>query len=283
MRDLLAAAQPWALRTARINALAAAAVGSDAVEKWGRKSRDRNWLAMRAEVLAQRALHAHGEGRWRDAYALADSAYHASAEAEANWPEDPAPKNTLLALARLDVSEHRAKCWWEPMMPLGPWDLLDQVQRRAPYNREAWHRMMEALDASGASTSDFSRWAQGRAPNDSPVRLLPLYANVEIYRRASERGKATRQFWAEDGVWFSTRQAAESWSSLADRTAWSPLDLNHLAHALHYGRPHHATQAVFDTIGGHVTRSPWNVTALDPHRWPDEFSRARRLSMRRRI
>jgi len=287
MRDLLNAPQSWAQRTARSQVLASQAAQGDAVEAWGRESRDHQYRMMWARVLVQRALHAFRRGQRREAVQLVMAARHACELAATFVPEDPVPWVAWLALAQLDsprlwerLPENREQCW-EPGIPPGPWGLLREAQRRDPFNREAWHRALQAQIAYQTSADDavdFSRWAALEAPPGSAVNLLPLYTHVERFRRRKTQGETPRLHWAHSGISFYTLRAVDKWFPHADRTSWSPLDLNHLAQALHHGG--HPARAVFEAIGSCVTRAPWQDVAPDGRSWQEEFLQARLLRLR---
>ncbi|MFC4463973.1 hypothetical protein ACFPH6_05245 [Streptomyces xiangluensis] len=280
MRDLLATTDSWTVRTARSQVLAAAAATSDAVEAWGQEARDHHWLMMRARVLAQRALNAH---RAKDpgATAVADQARFACGEAARHWPADPVPWVVLLALAQVDAVQpwrRRPEHWmppWEPLLPYGPWGLLYEAHRRDPYNREAWHRMLQALTEYGENATDFVRWVATWAPQGSPLAVLPLHVYARVYQQRREEGVLTALYWTTDPVSHYTRRALTWWFEHADRATWSPLDLNHLAQALHSGGFADAAP-VWEAIGPCATPIPWKYVADYPPQWQEEFLRARR-------
>ncbi|MEU3255741.1 hypothetical protein [Streptomyces sp. NPDC006997] len=141
---LLATATHWALRTSRTQLLAVAAARSDVVGVWlDEEPGSYDAQLMGARVAVERALRAHRQQHpqtlefefraRRDALLAARRALH-----------DPVPWVCLLALAQIDTrqlrQEHRVDAG-EPMLPSGPWGLLYEVNRRDPYNREAYHRV----------------------------------------------------------------------------------------------------------------------------------------------
>lgn len=286
-RELLDKTPSRAQRTFRSQVLASAAAQCDAVEAWGRESRDHQYRMMWARVLVQRALHAHRSGQPHDALLLSDAARKACHLASTLMPEDPVPWVALLALAPLDSPrpgerrpENRANCW-EPGIPPGPWGLLWEVDQRDPYNREAWHRAMHALLAYEASTHaavSYSRWAAQLAPRGEAVNVLPLYTHLESFRRRINRDETPRLHWAPSAISFYTLRALDEWFRYADRTTWSPLDLNYLAQALHHGG--HPAREVFEAIGNCVTRAPWQDVAPEGRNWQEEFLQARHLRLR---
>jgi hypothetical protein len=286
-RDLLDKTPSWAQRTFRSQVLASAAAQSDAVEAWGRESRDHQYRMMWARVLVQRALHAHSRGQRHEALLLADAARQACDLASTFMPDDPVPWVAWLALAPLDSPrpwerrpENQERCW-EPGIPPGPWGLLWQAHRRDPFNREAWHRAMHALLAyedSAHSAVSYSRWAAQLAPRGSAVNVLPLYTHLESFRRRTDRDETPRLHWAPSVISFYTLRALDEWFRFTDDTTWSPLDLNYLAQALHHGG--YPARDVFEAIGKCVTRAPWQDVAPDGRHWQEEFLQARLLRLR---
>lgn len=280
MRVLLEDCATWGLRTSRSQVLAAAAANGDAVEAWLQEDPHVNAVMMRARVLVERVLNAHRAGQ-RGVGSLADRARRACWEAARSWPEDPVPWVGLLALAQVDFpdayqrrAEHRVGPW-EYMLPYGPWGLLREVHDRDPGNREAWHRMLQAMQAYGENAHDFVRWVSTWAPAGSPLVLLPLYLHAEQYGKQRANGQLTPLYWTRDPVSHYTLRALAWWFPQADPTSWSPLDLNHLAQALHSGGFGEGAEEVFDAIGPFVTPVPWKYVADAPERWLEEFERAR--------
>lgn len=297
MRALLeATGERWGLRTSRTQVLAVAAARSDAVEAWGRESRDPQFRVMRARVLVERTLRAHREGR-RNAFDLANKARTACETAATLAPADPVPYVAWLALAQIDspLREERQpenKMTYTEglyLFPAGPWGLLNEVRARDPFNREAWHRALQALSAYGTGALDYASWAASlAASHHSDVTLLPIYAHVQLYRAMRERGQEAESYWGTRGAspsyWWTgggtsyyAQQALGAWFWHADRTTWSPLDLNHLAMALHYGGQ--TARAVFEAIGTYATRAPWEYLAEPGRTWQDEFLQARHLQL----
>ncbi|MFE6939703.1 hypothetical protein [Streptomyces chartreusis] len=287
MRGLLNAPQSSAQRTARSQVLASAAAQCDAVEAWGRESRDHQYRIMWARVLVQRALHVSRRSQRAEAVRLVEAARRACDLAATLVPHDPVPWVAWLALAQIDspnlwerYPENQERCW-EPGMPPGPWGLLREVERRDPYNREAWHRVLQAQFAYQSNVDkivDFGRWASLAAPAGSAVNLLYLYTHVERFRRRKNQEETPRVHWRHSGFSVYTLRAVEEWFHQADTTSWSPLDLNHLAQALHHGG--YPAREVFEAIGSCVTRTPWQDVAPDGRSWQEEFLQARLLRLR---
>lgn len=283
MQDLLSGTTDWAARTARSQVLAAAAAQGDAVEAWVQEAPDHNAVMMNARVAVQRALNAHRAQhvRRRDAHRLEAEARTACGAAIRRWPEDPVPWVDLLALAQVDTAdvrlrrpEHRRRPW-EQLLPVGPWGLLSEVYKRDPLNREAWHRMLQALEAYGQNTSDFGRWVSSWAPEGSSLAVIPLYVYVNRFQERRARGELTSLYWISDPVPFYTQRALTHWFADAQTGSWSALDLNYLAQALHSGGFTLGVADVFGAIGSSATPAPWKYVADDPGRWQEEFVRAR--------
>nr|WSZ96844.1 hypothetical protein OH820_15295 [Streptomyces sp. NBC_00857] len=235
---------------------------------------------MQARVDVQRALNAY-QACQRNAARLGQQARASAEYAVRCWPADPVPWVALLTLAQVDTveirqrrPEHRMSPWERPLPP-GPWGLLYDVCRRDPLNREGWHRMLQALQAYREPTSDFVRWVSSRAPEGSPSALLPLYAYVDVYRSRRSGGLPTPLYWRSDPVPYYARSALTRWFAHADRTSWSPVDLNYLAHALSASGIAEGAE-VFEAIGTRVTPAPWKYVSDVPEQWQETFLAARR-------
>ncbi|MGW0335652.1 hypothetical protein ACWD0J_27930 [Streptomyces sp. NPDC003011] len=272
MRALLERTTAWWQWTQRTQVLAAAAAGTDVVRAWLAEEPDSVPAAvMRARVAVERALRARREGHrrthelWIEAWDVSDAATRAA-------PRDPVPWVCLLALAQLDRrqlwEEHRVAPP-EPMLPRGPWGLLAEADKRDPYNREAHHRVLQFLYAQAASDRlaeavGYAHSVAGSAPPGSALHLLPLYVQVERYRRGTGRAAALDLYWVADDA---TREASRSYASWFERSRpdeRSPLDLNHLAHALWGALRFEEAARVFEAIGPYYTPLPWAYRAADP-------------------
>jgi hypothetical protein len=258
-------------------------------------------LVMRARVLTLRALHffrdgARGDELRRITYA-ADRACRTAANA---WPNDPVPGVCLLALAQTDVDRqrpHKPVNWAahrDGFLPPGPWTLLDWVNQRDPYNREAYHRVLQVLQARGTGALDFAMWVASMAPEGTAVTLLPLYAFVETYRQYVARSKTLSviAFWATEEKahyvrharrwWFEAPAQAPARSGQAqqhrDPRNHSLVDLNYLAHALTATGLGNAGQ-VFTAIGAYATPAPWSYVGANPDWWQDDFRSARNRAL----
>ncbi|MBV7694468.1 hypothetical protein [Streptomyces sp. TRM70350] len=272
MRTLLAETSSWWQWTQRTQVLAAAAAGTDVVRAWLAEEPDSvPAVVMHARVAVERALRAaRGEHRrtqelWHEAWLAADAAARAS-------PHDPVPWVCLLALARLDRGqrwdEHRVPAP-EPMLPPGPWGLLAEAGKRDPYNREAHHRMLQFLFARVASgrlaeAVGFAQWAADGAPPGSALHVLPLYVRVERYRRAGGHDAALDLHWVAEDATREARRAFHSWFELTTAAERSPLDLNHLAHALWGALQFPEAARVFDAIGPYYAPLPWVYRTSGP-------------------
>ncbi|MEV5786045.1 hypothetical protein ACGFWD_26970 [Streptomyces sp. NPDC048448] len=292
----------WALRTSRSQVLAVGAAQSHAIEAWRREEPENvNAVMMWARVLTQRALHAFRDGaRGEDLRRVTYAANQACRTAASLWPADPVPGVCLLALAQTDVDRswpHDPLNWVEHrdgFLPPGPWTLLNWVHSRHPYNREAYHRTLQVLQARGAGDLDFALWVASSAPEGEAVTLLPLYAFVDRYRRSIAHGRSASviAFWATEEKAHYARRGLEWWFHAPTPTMWpaaaghqqqlldvrSLADLNHLAHATTATGVGHA-QDVFTAIGPYATPSPWAHVGTNPSWWMDDFRSARNRAL----
>lgn len=286
MRDLLESTPDWALWTQRTQVLATVAAGSDTVHAWlTEEPRSVAATVMHARVAVERAVRAHrekhprGKELWREAWESCRSAARAS-------PTDPVPWVCLLALSQLDegqrIEEHRLLPPG-PMLFPGPWGLLAEADKRDPFNREAYHRMLQFVYArqAGGTLSEavnFVQWAASSAPDASPLHVLPLYVRVERYRREHGNERALDLHWVTEDGERDARRALQIWFARTDPSVQSLLDLNHLAHAL-WGSLQFAEAApVFRSLGPYYTSVPWAYrtrTPNDPAGAQDVFLRAR--------
>ncbi|MFD9107034.1 hypothetical protein [Streptomyces bottropensis] len=264
---LLDTGSHWALRTSRTQVLAVAAARSDVVSVWlGEEPNSYDAQLMSARVAVERALRAHRqqrpytwefEGRARREVLLAAN----------RAPGDPVPWVCLLALAQIDTQlgrpEHRLVPT-EPMLPHGPWGLLYEVNRRDPYNREAYHRLLQFLLAlegpAGASLAagiDFGRWVVSQRPPASSLLLLPAYAQIE-QRRRSRADPLWRQQWSQESTLDYTLSAFYEWFRKTPTELCSVADLNCLAYALWAGSQYLEAAEVFLAADPYAAREPWS-------------------------
>ncbi|MFJ3928438.1 hypothetical protein [Streptomyces sp. NPDC090022] len=271
MAQLLERTGGWGLWTQRTQVLAAVAAGSDVVQAWRAEQPDSVAAAvMHTRVAVERAVRAHRAGHPRTRE-LWQEAWRACRDSADLAPADPVPWVCLLALALLDeevlMDEHRLPPPG-PMLPPGPWGILAEADQRDPHNREAYHRMLQFMyaRASGprSEAANFVQWAAGSAPTGSAVHVLPLYARVERYRRERGQERALDLHWvAEDAIRDATH-ALEAWFHHADLAHASPLDLNHLAHALWGALQFTEAARVFEAVGRYWTTLPWAYRTRDP-------------------
>ncbi|MBB5935512.1 hypothetical protein [Streptomyces zagrosensis] len=265
MRDLLGSTPDWATWTQRTQVLAATAAGSDVVRAW-RLEEPGNVaaLVMHTRVLVERAVRAHREGH-RHTRELWQEAWEACQLAAHHNPADPVPWVCLVALAQLDerqqLAEHQMRPP-EPMLFPGPWGLLTEAHRRDPYNREAYHRMLQFVHArSGggllSEAVNFARWASSRAPAGPAVHVLPLYVHVERYRAERGHQQALDLHWTSDEALRAADHALRYWFVYTAPAACSLLDLNYLAHALWAALRFADAAAVFQALGPYYTPMPW--------------------------
>lgn len=266
-RDLLlGTGTHWALRTSRTQLLAVAAARSDVVGVWLDEEPDSyDALLMSARVAVERALRANRQ-RHPQRMEFEIRARNEALLAARRTPYDPVPWVCLLALAQTDArqrrQEHRLKSI-EPMLPSGPWGLLYEVNRRDPYNREAYHRVLQfilALESPWgpplAAVFDFGRSVASQRPVGSPLLLLPAYAQIE-HRRRSRADPLWRQQWAQESTLEYTLSAFHYWFRETPAAERSVADLNLLAYALWAGHQYLEAAEVFEGIGPYAAREPW--------------------------
>ncbi|WAU79974.1 hypothetical protein O1Q96_09610 [Streptomyces sp. Qhu-G9] len=278
----------WTLRTSRSQVLAYVAADSNAIDAWCiEEPNDWDALMMRARVLTQRVLNAHRDGvPRRDLMNAVYAARTACSLAANRWPADPVPNVCYLALVQTDTdcgAPHNPLHWAarDDMLPPGPWKLLDWARERDPYNREAFHRMLNVLHARGEDGLYFAQGAAASAPAGSALKVLPLYSFVESYRRQRENGQtlSATGFWAIGGQARHARRALHDWFEQTTPAAGQPdtrslLDLNYLAYGLTATGVGDAA-GVFEAIGPYVTTAPWVLVTPNPAWWQDDFLSAR--------
>ncbi|MFE6364088.1 hypothetical protein ACFVP3_29355 [Streptomyces sp. NPDC057806] len=256
----------WPLRTSRTQLLAVAAARSDVVDVWLAEepdSYDAQLMAVR--VAVERALRAHRQQHPRT-LEFETKARRAALLAARRAPHDPVPWVCLVALAQIDTrqlrQEHRMRPN-EPMLPSGPWGLLYEVNQRDPYNREAYHRVLQFLlalegpwGASWAAVFDFGRSVASQRPVGSPLLLLPAYAQIE-QRRQSRADPLWRRSWAQESTLDYTLAAFHDWFHKAPVGQHSVADLNLLAYALWAGAQYLEAAEVFEVMGPYAAREPW--------------------------
>ncbi len=288
-KALLANTRTWALRTSRSQVLAADAAKSDAIAAWcSEEPEDANALMMRARDMTHRVLAAHRSAA--DRHTLlprVEAARTACQDAARRWPADPVPWVCMLALAQLDIDHrhwHAVEHWANPpeaMLPHGPWPLLWQIDRRDSPNREAYHRMLQCLQARGHGAVDFTRWVASQAKPGSVLLTLPLYAYVEDYRIRTAGGQvaSTVGYWTNEQVRYYVELARDGWfAHITDWSTCSLVDLNYLAYTLTAcGLP--GAAEVFEAIGSFATPAPWQHVG-ESRWWQDEFTQARNYALK---
>jgi hypothetical protein len=281
MREvLLRTGSDWTLRTWRTQVLAAAAARSTVVETWrAEEPGSVDALVMYARVTTERALRAHRE-RHHGAEELARDARLACHTAARSAQSDPVPWICLVALAEPDAGQRLPEHWThspERMLPAGPWGLLDQAGQRDPYNREAWHRMLQVLRSRGDDTLGYARWVASWAPHGSALLMLPLYVHAETYRSRRAQGATDGLFlyWSSQPVTYCSERALRGWFDASEPDTRSLLDLNHLAHALYAGGFKDEAVEVFHAVGPFATPAPWKYVSDNPERWQQQFLEAR--------
>ncbi|MEV1083503.1 hypothetical protein AB0I98_35695 [Streptomyces sp. NPDC050211] len=281
----------WPLRTSRSQALAVGAAKCQAIEAWLAEEPD-DWdaLMMWARVLTQRVLNARRDGVSGQRLVRAVHAASAVCKTAADrWREDPVPFVCFVALAQVDTDPRSPHTWmnWASkrgdMLPPGPWELLEWVHQRDPYSREAYHRMLQVFQARGRGGMDFAQWAASVAPEGSALKVLPLYAAVEEYRRqtAQKRTVGTIAYWASEVRAYYAKQALTDWFDQTKPHMRSLLDLNHLAYVLTATGVGNAAE-VFEAIGPYVTTAPWALVTENVHWWQDQFRSARNRALSER-
>ncbi|MFJ2769214.1 hypothetical protein [Streptomyces sp. NPDC087300] len=301
MRQVLALTGSWPQWTSRTQVLGVVAAQANVVELW-LKEEPESLAArvMHARVATERVLQAHRKDWGRDyrrgedlekLMARAREACHKAGEGN---PDDAVPWICRLALAETDTAgrypeHHVAPPPHEYLLPGGPWGLLGEVHRRDPFNREAWHRMSQALQTRPgpagrqAVATDFARWTVSFAPPDSPLLLLPLYARVQEHRERRDNGAAgmLNLLWTREDTARAITRAYEGWFLKCDPATSSQLDLNHLAYALARGGFAQWATQVFDTIGDFATPAPWQYDTRNPKdQWRKAFEEDRDACLR---
>ncbi|MEV7121151.1 hypothetical protein [Kitasatospora griseola] len=268
-RLLAESANDVGLWTSRTQVLALVAARSTVLAGWERESPGAPGLAvLRVRVLVEHALTAGRAGKLQ-AGRLEQAARGACWAAAQADPADPVPWVCLLALAALDrnrtLPEHRLRST-DPMLPAGPWGLLDEVLRRDPVGREAHHRMYRYWQQESRSAAlDFVHRVTTHAAPGSPIAALPLYLSVDQYRAAPHRDAVVRGQWRRDPHYSNTLSAYRSWRS-AEAGSWTVADLSHLAHALWASAQMGAAVHVFEALGPFASRAPWSDVADSPEK-----------------
>lgn len=249
----------WDRRSHRVSVLAGAVVDAP----W-----DEDWLSAEPHGADANALHAYtlalrlarGKGDVREVV-------EACGLATALAPDDPIPW-----LARLVLAAHTADS-------RQIYEHFDEVRKRAPYNRDGYHAMVDCLIAVRPRTTGrenvitdafrFADWAAESAPAGSPLAVLPLVAHSAQFALLAEDASniGLHLHWVSMRANWSIDQALDRWWRPRGRQLEHPralLDLNMLAHAMaQAGRAGEAAE-LFDAIGDYPTRYPWDLGGKDP-------------------
>ncbi|MFJ4676938.1 hypothetical protein [Kitasatospora sp. NPDC088783] len=266
-RLLSGTARASGLWTSRTQVLAVAAARSTVLSDWAREHPAAPGLGLlQTRVMVEHALLA-AKDRRPEAGQLEQAAREACWAAAEEDPSDPVPWVCLLALASLDLDqarpEHRVFSG-DPLLPPGPWGLLDQALRRDSGSREAHHRMFRYWQQRNrAAAVDFVHTAAARAPIGSPLAALHLYVSVDQYRFTHYRDALARRQWLREPHASHTRRAYESWLA-AEPGSWPVADLSYLAHALWAGVRMGAATDVFTALGQFASKTPWAHVADSP-------------------
>ena len=237
-RDLLASVYRHEDRRAYCTSVLAAVSVSrrlDVAEQWLKDEPENpDALLLHARVLVVRAIHTARSGQ-SHAQAMAAHAARACQIAGLAAVGDPTPLVALLHLgeAGLDVPEVHFDVRTLDDVPIcAPWNLLDEVLKRSPDHREAFHRLIPLCHVLSDATpwrpdgptpeqraavnararAQVAVWAADRAPAGSPLKLLRLWYAAErdpFSDRAEEmrlrnhlhvHGEASRESYLTDRV-----------------------------------------------------------------------------------
>ncbi|MFD0404706.1 hypothetical protein [Kitasatospora sp. NPDC127116] len=281
--QLLAATErEWGRRTSRTQVLALVAARSTVLAGWAREEPSAPGLAiLRTRVAVEHALAAADAGS-PEAGRLEQAARESCWAASNALPPDPVPWVCLLALAVLDRARHRPEHQrrsTDPMLPDGPWGLLDEVLRRDPGNREAHHRMLRYWQqVYRPAAADFVNVVLSTAPAGSPLTALPLYLSVDHYRSEPRRNAIVLRQWLREPHFSRAQGAYESWSA-SEPGSWPVADLSYLAHALWASARMEAAVEVFTALGQFASRAPWSLVADSPDRAEELLLTARQQAL----
>jgi hypothetical protein len=176
----------WAQRGYVSAVLGALARPTNLAETWVREDKRHPdaWLLW-ARTAGVRALRAHDEAAAHDVVdELRKIAARACEGAQSLAPEDPTPQVIMLSLDRLRFREPAPAPEALGIDAPGPWDQFQRVARLDPHNREAGHHLLAYFQPRHGGAGGGHRIAEwigtDLAPADSPLRLLPLYAELEL-------------------------------------------------------------------------------------------------------
>lgn len=176
----------WAQRGYASAVLGALARATNLAETWVREDK-RNpdaWLLW-ARTAGVRALRAYDEQAGPDVVdELRKIAMRACDGAQSLAPADPTPQVIVLCLDRLRFRAPSPAPGDLGVDAPGPWDQFQRVVRLDPHNREAGHQLLAYFQPRHGGAGGGHRVAEWvgafPTPADSPLRLLPLYAEIEL-------------------------------------------------------------------------------------------------------
>jgi hypothetical protein len=267
-RLLATTGQDWARRTSRTQVLALVAARSTVLSQWRREEPEDPGLSiLKTRVMVEHALMA-AEARSPEAVRLEQAGRESCWESAQANPSDPVPWVCLLALASLDPRQHRPEHRIrssDPLLPTGPWGLLDEALKRDPGNRESHHRMLRYWTRIyRPAAADFVHRVVPAAREGSPLAALPLYLSVDQYRN-ERRKDAVRRQWLREPHFSRSVRAYASWVE-AEPGSWPVVDLSYLAHALWASAQMDAAVQVFSALGPFASRAPWTHVADSPEK-----------------
>lgn len=155
-------------------------------ETWAEEEPDSPdaWLLW-ARVAAQRAVKA--KARDPRQLPLVQIAERACRGAAARCEPDPTAHVIALSLDRLGYRDPVAPPAFITRFGIdapGPWDRLEEVMLRHPYNREAGQHLLAYFTMLHGyprhQVRALGRWAATSSPRESALQLLPFYADVEF-------------------------------------------------------------------------------------------------------
>ncbi|MET7285701.1 hypothetical protein [Streptomyces sp. NPDC005573] len=161
-----------------------------------------------------------------------------------------------------------------------------RLRERHPEHHHAHHLLLARLaewPAGRRSEShevyDLAGQAAADAPADSPLALLPVVAHAERHRVLAAAGLAVTGHWSGPLARRTLRAAFDWWLEWEhDDHPRRHIDLNHLAFAMTCAGRTAEAAALFERIGGHLTRAPWCYSDRDP-RAAFRAARARALGL----
>ncbi|MEU7322606.1 hypothetical protein AB0465_37620 [Streptomyces griseoviridis] len=298
-RDLLArTGANWPLRGQR-SLLLARGDHATTVRAWLAEEPSGDAAMLWARVLSEKAVDAKTNRACTSGQfdGVARLAWKACLDAAQMNPHDPVPWICQLRLLQLFDDVMLEKWRWQPLTRLadptmnlrGPWQFLEEADRRAPGSREAYHRMREYFHCQGPESAPmaFSTWLVSGRLSNPELRMMPLYAGLESYlARHRDGSPGSLTYWRGEQFRHYARQARDNWLALVPPVHHPRLelqDLSLLAYVLSAcGEP---AWAAFEAMGSRMTPSPWLQVnqclgrSLD---WQQSFQQARAAAYRNR-